>query len=90
MANVLFVTYSVALLFCVDICDSALDVLSDVLADFLKRFTKLLRIAADAEASQRESRFPVSTRGIVIDLTTNYHKFDFRSKLHNTKCNFYT
>ena len=41
--------------------DLTLDVLSDVLADFLKRFTKLLRIAADAEASQRESRFPVST-----------------------------
>ncbi|CAB4018133.1 Hypothetical predicted protein [Paramuricea clavata] len=38
--------------------DLTLDVLSDVLADFLKRFTKLLRIAADAEASQRESRFP--------------------------------
>ena len=38
--------------------DLTLDVLSDVLADFLKRFTKLLRIAVDAEASQRESRFP--------------------------------
>lgn len=35
-----------------------LDVLSDVLADFLKRFTKLLHVATDAEASQRESRFP--------------------------------
>ena len=41
--------------------DLTLDVLSDVLADFLKRFTKLLRIGLDAEASQRESRFPVST-----------------------------
>ncbi|XP_028414959.1 STAGA complex 65 subunit gamma-like [Dendronephthya gigantea] len=38
--------------------DLTLDVLSDVLADFLKRFTKLLRIALDAEASQRETRFP--------------------------------
>ncbi|XP_046851381.1 STAGA complex 65 subunit gamma-like [Xenia sp. Carnegie-2017] len=38
--------------------ESTLDVLSDVLGDFYKRFTRLLRIATDAEASQRESRFP--------------------------------
>ena len=43
----------------VDAHEVTLDVLSDVLADFLRKLSKLMRVAMDAEASQRESRFPV-------------------------------